>query len=160
MQVIVPQLFGLHGHCKVYSRNVFTGEIVAFEEADNLLLTPYKAAVAKDLAYQTTTAKPRAMAFSRDTVASSPEPTVFTNEFRSSVNTLQDSNKLVIISTLASFEGNTEGGTGNIKTIGFYIGDTATIVLGTGTLGSIINTLAVAKNSSLEVTFQYEITFA
>lgn len=136
-----------------------TGELLEVHEAFNLLLTPYKSAVARDLAYQTTGAKPKAMAFSKDVVSNSPEPTVFTNEFRSSVNTLQDANKLVIISTLASHEGNTEGGTGNIKTIGFYIGDTATITLGTGTLASIINNINVPKNSALEVTFQYEVTF-
>jgi hypothetical protein len=144
------------GRCIVTSRSAFNGQITDIQIADNMLFTVFKNAVVKDLAYNLRTSTPKVMAFSRDVVPTSPQPTSFTNEFRTGVSLLADGNKFQIIAVLGSSEGNSGGG--NIKTIGFYMGSDATLVLGTGTLCSIINTLNVAKTSALQVTFQYEIT--
>ncbi len=147
----------LIGRVTATSRDVRTGKIIDLQRASNTLADAWKVAMVKDLALNLRTSEPKVMAFSRDVVSNSPFPTAFTNEFRSSITAFPDQNKYQIVSVLGSTEGNSGGG--NIKTIGFYYGDDATTTVGTGLLGSIINTLNVAKTSNIEVTFQYELTF-
>ena len=147
----------MHGKVIATSRCVFSKRILDVQEAENVLATAFKSEIVKDLAYGLRNSVPRVMAFSRDVVTNSPFPAALTNEFRASINTFPDVNKFQIVSVLGSSEGNSGGG--NIRSIGFYFGTTATLVLGTGTLGSLVNTLNVAKTSAIEVTFQYEITF-
>lgn len=154
----IPDLaFALKGRCVAISRSVWSGEVIDVQEADNTLFTAFKNAVVKDLAYDLRTSTPKALAFSRDVVAASPQPTALTNEFRAGVSRFADGNKYQIVAVLGSTEGNTGGG--NIRSIGFYMGADATTTVGTGTLCSLINTLNVAKTAAIEVTFQYEITF-
>lgn len=148
----------LRGRVTVTSRCVFSGRVLDVQRANNTLATSWKAEVVKDLALGLNNSTPKVMAFSRDVVSNSPFPSALTNEFRSGISTFPDSNKFQIVSVLGSAEGNSGGG--NIRSIGFYYGDSATTELLTGTLGSLINTLNVAKTSAIEVTFQYEIEFA
>lgn len=154
----IPDMLNVTGKVTAISRSVFSKEIIDIQEAKNTLASAFKNAIVKDLALGLRTSAPKVMAFSRDTVSNSPFPTAFTNEFRGSISTFPDQNKFQIVCVLGSTEGNSGGG--NIKTIGFYIGDDATTTVGTGTLASIVNTLNVAKTSAIEVTFQYEITFS
>jgi hypothetical protein len=154
VDITVPLL--LTGKVVAISRRVLSGEIVAVQSAQNTLAQAFKVAVAKDMVHQLGLSSPRAMAFSRDVVTDSPFPAALTNEFRASISTFADANKFQIVSVLGSSEGNSGGG--NIRSIGFYFGTDTTNSPGTGTLGSLVNTLNVAKDSSLEVTFQYEIT--
>lgn len=147
----------LQGGCVVTVRDAQTHAVISRQRYTNTLSSAFKAAIVKDLVQDQSLSRPRVMAFSRDVVSNSPFPTALTNEFRSGVATLSADNKYVIACVLGSSEGNDGGG--NIRSIGFYYGDSATTVVGTGTLGGLINTLNVAKTSLYEITFQYEITF-
>ena len=149
--------FRLKGACKVITRSVFSGEIVDIQEASNILFPAYLNAIVKDLALDLRLSTPKVMAFSRTGVDADPVPTELDDEFRSGVSRFYSDDVYQIVSVLGSAEGNSGGG--NIRSIGFYIGEDATTTPGTGTLCSLINTLNVAKSSALEVTFQYEITF-
>jgi hypothetical protein len=123
----------------------------------NTIMSAWKAAFCKDLAMGTTEARPRVMAFSRDVVAASPEPSALTNEFRGASTTFtNNANKLIVIGVLTPNVGN---GVGTIKSMGFYYGSTATTTVGTGSLGSVINTLSENKDISIELVCQYEVTF-
>jgi len=134
-----------------------TGRFLDIQISENTLSPEFKKAVVRDLINGTQLSKPIVMAFSRDVISSSPFPTAFTNEFRAPITNFASDNSYFVVSVLASSEGNSGGG--NIKSIGFYYGSDASLTVGTGTLGSVINTLNVAKTSAIEVTFQYKITY-
>jgi len=133
------------------------GKVIDIQHETNSILSDWKSAMVSDLATGLTTSAPKAMAFSKSVVASSPTPTSLTSEFRSSTNRYSSSTTLQLVSVLGSTEGNSPSG--NIKSMGFYFGSTATTTVGTGTLGSLINTLNVVKDPTIEVNFQYDITF-
>lgn len=157
-QIIHVPDFGiqLSGRCKAISRSVFSKDIIDIQEAENTLFTAFKTAVVKDLAFDLRTSTPKAMAFSR--TVDTGTPSELTDEFRAGVSRFAYDNKYQIVAVLGSQEGNTGGG--NIRSVGLYIGSDATTTVGTGTLISLVNSLNVAKTSAIEVTFQYEITFA
>lgn len=148
---------GMTGEVLVVSKCARTGELLDVQMAKNALSTDFKKAIVRDLINGTQLSRPIAMAFSRDVIASSPFPTEFSNEFRAPITNFAFENNYVIVSVLASSEGNSGGG--NIKSIGFYYGSATTLTVGTGSLGSVVNTLNVAKTSVIEVTFQYKITY-
>ena len=146
------------GSCLVLTRDVKTNQLISVVRHDNTLFSGWKQSIAADLVNATTLSRPMVMAFSKDVVPSSPTPTAFTNEFRAAASVYRTGATIQIISVLSATEGNTPSG--NIKTIGFYYGSDATTTLLTGTLASIINTLNVAKDSTKEVTFQYDVTIS
>ena len=152
------ELFQAKGSCLVTTRSAETGRIIQVSRHQNTLFSAWKQAVVNDLVNGTTTALPRIMAISKDEVDDAPQPTEFTNEIRIASSVYHTGATIQIIAVLGATEGNTP--TGNIKTIGFYYGADATTTLLTGTLGSIINTLNVAKDSTKEVTLQYDVTFS
>jgi hypothetical protein len=145
------------GKVTVTTRCAFSKRILSVQERTNTLSSAFKAEIVKDLVNKTGNSTPKVMAFSRDVVSNSPFPTALTNEFRAGISTFADGNKWQIVCVLGSSEGNSGGG--NIRSIGFYYGTSATLALLTGSLGSLVNSLNVAKTSAIEVTFQYEITF-
>ncbi len=148
---------GITGEVAVISKCAKTGALLDVAFAKNTLSTDWKKALVRDLIRSTSESKPVVMAFSRDVVASSPFPTALTNEFRAPITNFAFENSYIVVSVLSSSDGNSGGG--NIKSIGFYYGSDATLTVGTGTLGSVINTLNVSKTSAIEVTFQYKITY-
>lgn len=151
-------LLGLSGSCLVTTRCVETGEVLSMTRHKNTLFSAWKTALAKDVVNQTQVALPRVMGFSKSVVSASPQPTVLTSEFRASCSVVSSGSTIQIISVLGPSEGNSPSG--NIKSLGFYYGTDATLTLATGTLGSLINTIDVPKDSSIEVSFQYDVTFS
>lgn len=146
------------GSCLVLVRDVRDGVLLSASRHENTLFANWKQSIVNDLVNGTTLSQPKVMAFSKDVVAASPTPTAFTNEFRGAASIYSTGATIQIISVLGATEGNSPSG--NIKTIGFYYGTDATTTLLTGTLASIINTLNVAKDSTKEVTFQYDVTIS
>ena len=134
------------------------GSVFYQGSAHNTLLTAWKSQMVRDLVDTTALSTPQVMAFSKSVVPVSPEPSELTDEFRSPLNVYNSDNVLQMITTIGSSEGNSPSG--NIRSVGFYYGSDATTTVGTGTLGSVINTLNVPKDSSTEITLQYNITFS
>lgn len=134
------------------------GSVLYDEIHPNSLFSVWRASVVRDLALQTSASTPKIMAFSKSVVAASPQPTALTAEFRSAINVYESDGILRLVSVLGSQEGNTPAG--NIKSVGFYYGSSATTTVGTGTLASLVNTLDTPKDSSIEVVFQYDVVLA
>ena len=134
------------------------GKIVDVQLANNTIFDDWFTTLARDIARGETASRPRIMAFSKSVVAESPQPTELDDEFRGATNIFSSSGVLQILCTLGSTEFNSPAG--NIRSMGFYYGTDATTTLATGTLGSLINDLNVSKDSSTEVTFQYDISFS
>lgn len=134
------------------------GKIIETHESFNTIFSGWFTQIVKDICNGTTGSRPRIMAFSKSVVAAVPPPTELTDEFRAPTNVFSSGPTIQILSTLGSTEFNTPSGT--IKSIGFYYGDDATQTADTGSLGSLINDLNVSKDSSTEVTFQYDLSFS
>jgi hypothetical protein len=151
------QSLAIKGSCIVEARSATSQRLLHKRKYKNTILTAWKNEFAKDLKSLASEAPPRALAFTRDVVAASPEPTSLgANEFRDSVTRFNSGNKLILVCILSSHEGN---GAGNLKSMGLYFKSTATTTVGTGSLGTLINTLDEPKDTSVELSFQYEITF-
>ncbi len=134
------------------------GKITQVQESQNTIFDSWLNQIAKDIATGTNNGRPKIMAFSKSVVSPTPPPTELTDEFRAPTNVFNSAATIQILSTLGSTEFNSPSGT--IKSIGFYFGADATTTVETGELGSLINDLDVSKDSSTEVTFQYDLTFA
>ncbi len=148
-------LLGLKGRCKATTRCAFSHRVIQEVTYENTLFSGWLSALASDIANTTAHARPVVLAFSKSIVPVSPQPTALTAEFRAAAQVFSAGTSIQIISVLGATEGNSPSG--NIKSMGFYYGSDATTTLLTGTLGSLINTMDVAKDSSVEVTFQYDI---
>jgi hypothetical protein len=151
----------LRGRCIITSREVFSRKILDQQVYFNTLSPDWIKEVVKDLARGTQASAPKALVMSREVIDDSPFPLNFAGstdgEFRCSVRRYPASGVLQIIGVLGPSQGN---GSGNIKSVGFAYGSGATLVAGTGNLGSVINTANVTKDPSIELTFQYEVEFA
>lgn len=168
-------LSGLRGRCTVTARKVCprTGKTICGcgkcdpytlgwtiykKTHENNLFSIWKSKLVEAMASgNLSVGIPAVMAFSKTVVDQDPQPTEFDNEFRAAISIFNSANVLQLLAVLPSSAGNSPAG--NIRTIGFYFGADATLTPGTGTLGSIINNINVPKDSSTEVSFQYDITF-
>lgn len=147
----------IQGSCLIQAVSVESGKLIRECRYKNSILSAYILELVQDIRRGVMNSVPKALAFSRELIASSPEPSnLGGGEFRVPTSRFFAANRLVLVAVLASHQGN---GAGPIRSVGFYFGDDATAQVGTGLLGSIINTVNEVKDPTVELSFQYEITF-